>query len=174
MQQLSIVQDYLLKALLHHRVVGPLGESGTVWAGVDFTRDVGVLSDGHDVVRDLYEALEDWLLISLRNGETVPTVDGIDLNAESGRNLLAWHQTHRREIDPDQSWFCTPEWQTGEREVSRELQAGEGEGTTFESGEALSTTLDDNRLGKRLRSTACVPIRRQMTCARPSFMGRPY
>jgi hypothetical protein len=27
-------------------------------------------------------------------------------------------------IDPEQLWFWTPEWQAGEREVDRELQAG--------------------------------------------------
>jgi hypothetical protein len=34
-------------------------------------------------------------------------------------------QTGRRvRIDPEQLWFWTPEWQAGEREVDRELQAG--------------------------------------------------
>jgi hypothetical protein len=133
MQQLSVVQDYILKAILHHRVVKPLGESGTVWAGVDFTRDVSVLSDEHDVVRDLYEALEDWLLLALQQGEPVPVVEGIDLTAEDARGLVAWHQTHRREVDPDQAWFWTPEWQAGEREASREIR--EGAGVTYETDE---------------------------------------
>lgn len=140
-QQLSGVQDYILKAILHHRVVKSLGESGSVWAGVDFTRDVGVLTDEHDVVHDLYEALEDWLLITLQRGEPVSVVDGIDLTTEDVRGLVAWHQAHRREIYPDQAWFWTPEWQAGEREASREVQ--ECEGATYERDDDFLTALDD-------------------------------
>lgn len=30
------------------------------------------------------------------------------------------------EIDPDQAWFWTPEWQEGEREADADLAAGQG------------------------------------------------
>jgi hypothetical protein len=53
MQQLTVIQDYVLKAMLHHRIIRPLGDGGTVWAGVDFSRDVGVLSNEREVVRDM-------------------------------------------------------------------------------------------------------------------------
>jgi hypothetical protein len=112
--------------------VKPLGSSGTVWAGVDFTRDVGVLSDVHDVVGDLYVALEDWLLVTLQGGGPVPIVDDIDLNTENGRSLVEWHQGHRPEIHSEQAWFWTPEWQAGERKASQQLQIDNGE--VFENG----------------------------------------
>lgn len=139
-QQLSIVQDYILKAILNHRVVKPLGSSGTVWAGVDFTRDVGVLSDEHDVVGDLYVALEDWLLATLQGGESVPTIDDIDLNTENGRSLVEWHQSHRPKIDSEQAWFWTPEWQAGERKASRQLQTESGE--VYENGKDFLAAFD--------------------------------
>jgi hypothetical protein len=140
-QQLSIVQDYILKAILNHRVVKPLGSSGTVWAGVDFTRDVGVLSDVHDVVHDLYAALEDWLLITVQDGGLVPIVDDIDLNGADGRSLVEWHQSHRPEIDTEQAWFWTPEWQAGEREASQQLQRDNGE--VFENGKNLLAAFEE-------------------------------
>lgn len=142
-QHLSVVQDYILKVILHHRVVKPLGESGTVWAGVDFTRDVSVLSDEHDVVRDLYRALEDWLLLALQRGDQVPMIDGIDLTTEDAQALVAWHETHRRETDPDQAWFWTPEWQAGERAASRQIQ--EGQGVVYESDEDFLAAFDGNQ-----------------------------
>jgi hypothetical protein len=140
MQQLTVIQDYVLKAMLHHRIIRPLGDAGTVWAGVDFSRDVGVLSNEREVVRDLYEALEDWLLTRLRNGERVPVVDGIDLNSEEGQKLVAWHERHPTKIDPDQAWFWTQEWQAGEREASREIEAGET--TLHATGEDFLASFD--------------------------------
>jgi DNA-binding helix-hairpin-helix protein with protein kinase domain len=40
-----------------------------------------------------------------------------------------------RELNPDQIWFWTEEWQAGEREADRQIAAGET--IRFESGEAL-------------------------------------
>jgi hypothetical protein len=142
MQQLSIVQDYILHAILNHRVLKPMGAGNTVWAGVDFARDVSVLSNEHDVVQDLYEALEDWLLMTIRNGDPVPAVDGIDLNSEHGQRLIAWHASHGKPTEPDQSWFSTPEWQAREREASREIELGET--TVHESDEDFMGSLRVN------------------------------
>lgn len=143
MQRLSIVQDYILHALLHHRIVTPMGAGDTVWAGVDFSRDVSVLSNEHDFVQDLYKAIEDWLLVTIRNGESVPVIDGIDLNSEEGQALVAWHESHDRAIDPEQQWFWTPEWQAGERAVSHELETGET--AKYTSTDAFLTALESEQ-----------------------------
>lgn len=45
-----------------------------------------------------------------------------------------------REIDPEQAWFWTPEWQEGEREADAELAAGQG--TTYYSDEEFLQHLD--------------------------------
>jgi hypothetical protein len=42
---------------------------------------------------------------------------------------VVWYAIHpitkeRVEIDPDQRWFWTPEWQAGERQVDEDLQSG--------------------------------------------------
>lgn len=142
MLQLTIVQDYILNAILKHRVVKPMGNGDTVWAGVDFSRDIGVFTEEHDMVRDLYDAIEDWLLITLREGDRVPVIDGIDLNSEDGKRLVAWHTARQGATDPDQDWFWTDEWQAGEREASRQIEAGEG--TVYETGEEFLAALDED------------------------------
>lgn len=43
------------------------------------------------------------------------------------------HQIAHRQIDPEQWWFWTPDWQRGEREADAELAAGEG--TRYDSTE---------------------------------------
>ncbi len=45
-----------------------------------------------------------------------------------------------RQIDPDQWWFWTPEWQAGEREADADLAAGRFQ--RFDSDEAFLTHLD--------------------------------
>jgi hypothetical protein len=45
-----------------------------------------------------------------------------------------------REIDPEQAWFWTPEWQEGEREAEAQLAAGEG--TIYYSDEEFLQHLD--------------------------------
>lgn len=45
-----------------------------------------------------------------------------------------------REIDPDQVWFWTPEWQEGERQVDAEI--AEGRGTIYCSGEEFLAALE--------------------------------
>jgi hypothetical protein len=125
-QQLSSVQDYILNAVLHHRVVQAMGQGDTVVAGFDFTRDVSVLSNEHDVLRDLMDSLEDWLLLRLRRNEQVPIVQGIDLNSGIGKSLIAWHESHGKDMapDPDQAWFWSEEWQQGEQEASADIETG--------------------------------------------------
>jgi hypothetical protein len=45
-----------------------------------------------------------------------------------------------REIDPEQAWFWTPEWQEGEREADAEFAAGQG--TIYHSAEVFLAALE--------------------------------
>jgi hypothetical protein len=45
-----------------------------------------------------------------------------------------------RQLDPDQLWFWTPEWQEGEREADVELAAGQG--TIYQSDEEFLAALE--------------------------------
>jgi antitoxin MazE len=74
---------------------------------------------------DLYrviDTLPDDATRRLERGEPVTLV----IRKEDGGLKL-------HEIDPDQAWFWTPEWQQGEREVDAELAAGLG--THYDSDE---------------------------------------
>ncbi|MGH2516252.1 MAG: hypothetical protein ACRDHP_11410 [Ktedonobacterales bacterium] len=50
-------------------------------------------------------------------------------------------QTECEEIDPDQAWFWTPEWQAKEREADAALAAGDY--TRYETDEEFLAALDD-------------------------------
>jgi len=52
-------------------------------------------------------------------------------------------ELHPFEIDPDQAWFWTPEWQAGEREVDEQIARGAVE--TFDSAEAMFDALEKRR-----------------------------
>lgn len=45
-----------------------------------------------------------------------------------------------REIDPEQAWFWTPEWQAKEREADADIAAGRG--SFYDSAEAFLGALD--------------------------------
>jgi len=46
-----------------------------------------------------------------------------------------------REIDPEQAWFWTPEWQKGEREADEDIAAGRV--TRYDSDEEFLKYLED-------------------------------
>jgi hypothetical protein len=46
-----------------------------------------------------------------------------------------------REIDPDQAWFWTSEWQAKEREADADI--ADGRGTFYDSAEAFLDDLDE-------------------------------
>lgn len=52
-----------------------------------------------------------------------------------------------KDVDPDQAWFWTPEWQAGEREADEELRRGEYE--EFDSIGGFIEWLDEPRGGRR-------------------------
>ena len=45
-----------------------------------------------------------------------------------------------REIDPEQAWFWTPEWQEGEREADEDIAFGRG--TRYDSDEEFLAALE--------------------------------
>jgi len=45
-----------------------------------------------------------------------------------------------REVDPEQAWFWTPEWQEGEREVDEDIAFGRG--TRYDSDEEFLAALE--------------------------------
>lgn len=47
-----------------------------------------------------------------------------------------------RQLNPDQAWFWTEEWQAGERDVDRELAAGHGVTGTPEDFDAALAAID--------------------------------
>ncbi len=58
----------------------------------------------------------------------------------------SWVEAVRRrveqeQVDPDQAWFWTPEWQAREREADAAIDAREG--TFFSSEEAFLASLDE-------------------------------
>jgi bifunctional DNA-binding transcriptional regulator/antitoxin component of YhaV-PrlF toxin-antitoxin module len=69
----------------------------------------------------------------------------------SGRALLAIEVTPDGsillrpcgEIDPEQAWFWTPEWQAGERQADRERAAGQGE--IYHSDEEFEQALERHK-----------------------------
>jgi hypothetical protein len=125
LQQLSVVQDYILQSIRHHHVIKPVGTQGTVWAGIDFAPEVGVIgANQSEAVRELYAALEGWVLSRLTQGDSVPVVQGIDLNTDEGHRLAAWHEGQERTRDPDQAWFWSPKWQAGELEADQDIANG--------------------------------------------------
>jgi hypothetical protein len=62
--------------------------------------------------------------------------DAVDAAAVLLRSLKT------RRIDPDQTWFWTPEWQAAEREVDEAIARGEL-GTIYMSDEEFLAALDD-------------------------------
>lgn len=77
----------------------------------------------------LIDSLSDDVVERIEAGEpvTVVTIEG-----NGGLEL--------REIDPEQAWFWTPEWQAGEREADAEIEAGLG--TVYEDTEQFLAHLD--------------------------------
>jgi antitoxin PrlF len=49
----------------------------------------------------------------------------------------------RGEIDPEQAWFWTPEWQEGERQADQEIASGQGE--IYYSEEEFERALEQHK-----------------------------
>lgn len=66
-------------------------------------------------------------------------VDALPEDVVGGAGILL-RRIALRQLDPEQWWFWTPEWQRGEREADAELSAGEG--TIYRSTEEFLAHLD--------------------------------
>jgi len=56
------------------------------------------------------------------------------------RERRAWVYARMREVNPDQAWFWTEEWQRGERQADRDIAAGKAH--RFETDEEFFTYLE--------------------------------
>lgn len=79
------------------------------------------------------------LRVNLVDGNTQTTAEA-DLvrNRLKGLRAIAW--IAMKELNPDQAWFWTEEWQAGERAADR--QAAAGEGTRYHSDQEFLTALE--------------------------------
>jgi len=77
----------------------------------------------------LIDTLPEDVVQRIENGNPVTFV----LTKERG-------QLELREIDPQQAWFWTPEWQEGEREADEDIAAGRG--TRYNSDEEFLAALE--------------------------------
>jgi hypothetical protein len=68
-------------------------------------------------------------------------VDALPDDAVDGISALM-HKVVLHQIDPDQLWFWTPEWQQKEREVDERFAGGE-RGTVQRSNEEFLAALDE-------------------------------
>ena len=79
----------------------------------------------------LIDELPDDVIARVEQGMPMMLV----MRQDGGRPVL-------HEIDPEQWWFWTPEWQTGEREVDEEIAAGKG--TVYYSTEEFIASLKED------------------------------
>ena len=72
----------------------------------------------------------------LREAVSLSEGDELDVEVRSEGILLR----PRRRWDPDQWWYCTDEWQDGERQIAEDHAAGR-QGPVFTSGEEFLAAL---------------------------------
>ena len=83
-----------------------------------------------EVTDEQYQALEE---VAKERGQAPD-----DLSSSWIEAVARYAQDH--EIDPEQAWFWTPEWQAREREANADIAAGRG--TFYDSAEAFLGALD--------------------------------
>ncbi len=73
-----------------HHAHYELMENGRFWGEIPPLQEVWAEGETLEQCRDtLREVLEDWLLVGLRRGHSIPVVDGIDLNPRQKAEALA-------------------------------------------------------------------------------------
>jgi hypothetical protein len=86
-----------------------------------------------------------WKSLVVRGPTSEDTISTLPVTASANVFLaepLPFRPWRRPQvIDPEQAWFWTPEWQSGEAQVSVELAAGLGE--VFDSVEDFLADLDN-------------------------------
>lgn len=97
MPLLTVVEDYIIAAM--KRAEYEQLQEGVVGASVPGCP--GVLAFGADIhacAAALYARLEDWVRVSLEQGQQLPVIDGIDLSSETGRILASYHGGHSSSV----------------------------------------------------------------------------
>lgn len=84
----KVLTQYVEKAMAqaHYEIM----ENGRYWGEVPALR--GVWAEGETLEQcrqTLREVLEDWLLVGLRLGHTIPVIEGIDLNRKAEAGTVA-------------------------------------------------------------------------------------
>ena len=66
-----------------HRATYELLEDGSFYGRIPECQGVWANEENLEVCRnELFEVLEDWIILGLRLGHTLPVIDGIDLTPE--------------------------------------------------------------------------------------------
>ncbi len=77
-----MLTDYIHAAMKHAKYE-ILPEDGTYYGSVPGFQGVWANAPTLEACREiLQEVLEDWIVLALRQGHSLPVVDGIDLNAK--------------------------------------------------------------------------------------------
>ena len=78
------IQYALCKA--HYQIM----ENGRYWGEIPGLQGVWAEAETLEQCREtLREVLEDWLIVGLRHGHTIPILEGIDLNKQSEASAIA-------------------------------------------------------------------------------------
>ena len=87
---MQTIVDAYVRAIARRALPERLEEGGFVATVPDA---FGIVASGDDLVEcgtDLYQRLEQWVFRRLSQGERLPVVGGIDLNAEKERAIVAY------------------------------------------------------------------------------------
>jgi predicted RNase H-like HicB family nuclease len=77
-----MLTEYVGKAMrtAHYEIM----ENGRYWGEIPGLQGVWAEAETLEECRDtLREVLEDWLLVGLRKGHSIPVIEGIDLNQKA-------------------------------------------------------------------------------------------
>lgn len=93
--------------------------------------------------QNLLMSLTAYVMAAPLSDLPLPVIDDIDLSPHEPKFDAT--STHSREIesspDPEQAWFWTAEWQSGEREASEDIAAGRVE--SFDSAQDFLASFPD-------------------------------
>lgn len=91
MPTMSIVEDYIIRAIQHARFEHLEDGSVTAWVpGFPVLIALGV--DGKRCMNDLWRRLDEWVQASFEEGLELPVIEDIDLNTAEKRKLATYHE----------------------------------------------------------------------------------
>lgn len=90
MQGITIIQDYVRKALAHNTITEY--DDGSVGIVLDDFPEVPAFGDTvEEAACNVCELVEETVLHSLEAGQPLPPIDGMDVNGEAGQVLAQYH-----------------------------------------------------------------------------------